>query len=149
MDSVTEVWQVAWPWIRDGRLTRAQVQQAMENGLRYKPGWAQKTIAALKYVAEQPVRSWQVRMEQLDLASISELGLYDLLLATGGEGVKVATMRKQITNPNEFRLAIEKWECRGWLIVQRSANDRILKIKVTSLMPRISAPVSNPDTPPG
>jgi hypothetical protein len=144
-DPITEVWAAAKPLIEDGRIKGVMVRGLMDNGLRYKPQWAKRTIDAIKLMAERPPWPWQTRMQQLGLESISELALYDLLLAGGCEP-KVAELRKKITSNAEFTAVIEKWEAKGWLEVKRTKDGKFSKVRATSQMPRILEPRDGPYT---
>jgi hypothetical protein len=147
-DPITEVWAAAKPLIEDGRIKGVMVRGLMDNGLRYKPQWAERTIDAIQMMAERPPWPWQIRMQKLGLETISELALYDLLLAGGCEP-KVAELRKKITNDAEFMAVIEKWEAREWVQVKRTRDGKLLKVRATCQMPRILEPRDGPFTPTG
>lgn len=132
MDTTTEVWTWAKPYIRDGQLTQAEVTKAIQSYKHGSAGAAGRIIRALKDKAEgrRSVPWYEYWPIKLGIRS-SEF----FLLVHLWEKRTLPEIHRRM-NRTDFEQALFWLEKRDWLSVKRSKSDAILALKLTEQAPQ-------------
>lgn len=128
-DIVTEVWQWALPYVRNGKLTKQQVSTALASYKQGNSASSKRIIQALKALAEQPVPWYQYWPRKM---KITDAEFFFLVHLWEGRTWREA---RQLMSKQDFLRATKFLELRGWLTVKRSASKAILDVQTTDQTP--------------